>query len=192
MARVPRVSRAVVWSLFAMLVVVWSSTWVAIRLGLDDTPPLLGAGVRFTLAGVVLLAITAARRRPLRTDVLLAALLGLLPFGFAYGLIYTRPDMCAKEREKCLRVVRALAAANRMILDKPDEALEILKKRFDKMDQQVLAAAWQTVSKAHAKDLRVTVPGLDHSQKVSLEAKLLEPKNELKSFDGLYTDEFVK
>ena len=86
----------------------------------------------------------------------------LLPF--AYGLIYTRPDMCTKQREKCVRVVRALAAANRFILEKPDEALEILKKRFDKMDQQVLAAAWKTVAQAHAKDLRVTVPGLDHSQ----------------------------
>jgi NitT/TauT family transport system substrate-binding protein len=114
----------------------------------------------------------------------------LLPF--AYGLVYTRPDMCSKEREKCVRINRALAAANRLILEKPDEALAILKKRFDKMDQQVLAAAWQTVSKAHVKDLRVTVPGLDHSQKVSIEAKLLEAKNELKSFDGLYTDEFVR
>jgi drug/metabolite transporter (DMT)-like permease len=82
------VPRPVAWSLFATLVLVWSSTWVAIRLGLDDTPPLLGAGVRFALAGVVLLAITAARRRPLRTDPGLAALLGLLPFAFAYGLIY--------------------------------------------------------------------------------------------------------
>lgn len=114
----------------------------------------------------------------------------LLPF--AYGLIYARPDKCAKEREKCARIVRALAAANRMILETPDQALEFLKKRFDTMDQQVLAVAWRTVSKAHAKDLHVTVPGLDHSQKVSLEAKLLDAKNELKSFDGLYTDEFVR
>jgi len=114
----------------------------------------------------------------------------LLPF--AYGLIYTRSDMCTKAREKCARVVRALAAANRFILEKPDEALEILKKRFDKMDQQVLAAAWKTVSQAHARDLRVTVPGLTHSQQVSLEAKLLESKDELKSFDGLYTDEFIR
>jgi drug/metabolite transporter (DMT)-like permease len=82
------VPRSVVWSLFAMLVVVWSSTWVGIRLGLDDTPPLLGAGVRFALAGTVLLAVTAARRRPLGTDVALAVLLGLLPFAFSYGLIY--------------------------------------------------------------------------------------------------------
>ena len=114
----------------------------------------------------------------------------LIPF--AYGLVYTRPDMCAKQREKCVRMVRALAAANRLILEKPDEALEILKKRFDKMDQQVLAAAWQTVAQAHAKDLRVTLPGLEHSQQVSLEAKLLEPKDALKNFDGLYTDEFVR
>ena len=114
----------------------------------------------------------------------------LLPF--AYGLIYTRPDMCSKQREKCVRITRALAAANRFILEKPAEALEILKKRFDKMDQTVLVEAWKTVSQAHAKDLRVTVPGLDHSQKVSLEAKLLKPEDTLKSFDGLYTDEFVR
>jgi ABC-type nitrate/sulfonate/bicarbonate transport system substrate-binding protein len=114
----------------------------------------------------------------------------LLPF--AYGLIYTRPDMCTKQRDKCVRVSRALAAANKFILEKPAEALEILKKRFDKMDQEVLAAAWKTVSAAHAKDLRVTIAGLDHSQKVSIEAKLLKPEDELKSFDGLYTDEFVR
>ena len=56
----------------------------------------------------------------------------LLPF--AYGLLYTQPDTCAKNREKCVRIVRALAAANRFILEKPDEALELLRKRFDKMD----------------------------------------------------------
>jgi len=114
----------------------------------------------------------------------------LLPF--AYGLVYTRPDTCAKQREKCVRMARALAGANAFIHDKPAAALELLKKRFDKMDPAVLAAAWQIVAQAHAKDIRVTVPGLDHSQKVSLEAKLLEPKDALTSFDGLYTDEFLR
>ena len=114
----------------------------------------------------------------------------LLPF--AYGLVYTKPDTCAKQREKCVRITNALAAANKFIVEKPAEALELLKKRFDKMDQQVLAEAWKTVSQAHAKDLRITVPSLAHSQQVSLEAKLLEPKDELKSFDGLYTAEFIR
>jgi NitT/TauT family transport system substrate-binding protein len=114
----------------------------------------------------------------------------LLPFG--YGLVYTKPDTCTKAREKCLRLTRALAAANRFIHEKPDEALALLKKRYDKMDQAVLAAAWPTVADAHARDLRVTAAGLAHSQQVSLEAKLLEPKDALTSFDGLSTDEFVR
>jgi hypothetical protein len=45
---------------------------------------------------------------------------------------------------------------------------------------------------AHAKDFRITVPMLENSQKVSLQAKLLDPKDALKSFDGLYTDEYLK
>jgi NitT/TauT family transport system substrate-binding protein len=114
----------------------------------------------------------------------------LLPF--TYGLVYTRPDMCTKQRDKCARIARALAGANRFILERPAEALELLKKRFDKMDPALLAAAWETVSKAHAKDLRITLPGLQHSQQVSLEAKLLEPKDALTSFTGLYTDDFVQ
>ena len=81
-------SRVAIWSLYAMLVVIWSSTWVAIKLGLDDVPPELGAGVRFALAGAGLLVVTAARRRSLRTDVPLAVLIGLLPFATTYGLIY--------------------------------------------------------------------------------------------------------
>jgi NitT/TauT family transport system substrate-binding protein len=113
----------------------------------------------------------------------------LLPF--TYGLLYTKPDTCTQNREKCARIVRALAAANRFILEKPDEVLGLLRKRFDKMDPAVLVTAWQVVSKAHASDIKVPVVGLDNSQKVSLEAKLLDPKDTLKTFDGLYTDEFL-
>jgi ABC-type nitrate/sulfonate/bicarbonate transport system substrate-binding protein len=114
----------------------------------------------------------------------------LLPF--AYGLVYTRPDTCTKAREKCVRVARALAAANQFIRDKPDEALALLKKRFERMDATVLAAAWRIVGQAHARDLRITVPGLEHSQQVSLESKLLAPKDALATFDGLHTDEFLR
>jgi drug/metabolite transporter (DMT)-like permease len=82
------VSRAAVYSLYAVLVVIWSSTWVVIKIGLEDVPPLLGAGIRFVLAGVGLLAVAAAMGRSLRTDRRLVAVLALLPFAAAYGLIY--------------------------------------------------------------------------------------------------------
>jgi NitT/TauT family transport system substrate-binding protein len=114
----------------------------------------------------------------------------LLPFG--YGLIYTLPKTCADNKDKCARVVRALTAATRFIHDNPDQSLELLKKRFAKMDQAVLAEAWKTVAKSHGEDFHVTVPALIHSQEINLEAKLLQPTDTVKNFDGLYTDEFIK
>ena len=73
-------SRAVVWSLYAICVLVWSSTWVVIAVGLEDIAPFFGAGIRFLLAGVGVLVAAALVRRSLRTDVLLAATIGILPF----------------------------------------------------------------------------------------------------------------
>jgi drug/metabolite transporter (DMT)-like permease len=82
------VSRSLVFGLYASLVLIWSSTWVAIKFGLEDCPALLGAGIRFALAGAILLALAAAQRRPLGTDWLLTAILAVAPFAFAYGLVY--------------------------------------------------------------------------------------------------------
>jgi drug/metabolite transporter (DMT)-like permease len=82
------VSRSAVWCLYGLLVLIWSSTWVAIKIGLEDCPPLLGAGIRFAFAGLVLLALTGAGRRSLRTDFRLATVLGLFPFALTYGLVY--------------------------------------------------------------------------------------------------------
>ena len=81
-------TRGVVIGLYVGLVVIWSSTWVAIKIGLEDCPPLLGAGIRFAAAGAVLLAFASVQGRSLRTDVRLAAILAAMPFALAYGLVY--------------------------------------------------------------------------------------------------------
>jgi drug/metabolite transporter (DMT)-like permease len=78
----------VVWTLYAACVLVWSSTWVVIAVGLEDIEPFFGAGIRFALAGVGLLAGGALMGRSLKTDFGLSALVGLLPFATTYGLIY--------------------------------------------------------------------------------------------------------
>jgi drug/metabolite transporter (DMT)-like permease len=80
--------RTVVWALYGALVLIWSSTWVAIKIGLEDMPPLLSAGIRFAIAGAGLLALARALGRPLKTDVRLATVMALFPFAAAYGLIY--------------------------------------------------------------------------------------------------------
>jgi drug/metabolite transporter (DMT)-like permease len=85
---VPAVRRPVVLGLYAVLVLIWSSTWVAIRIGVHDVPPLYGAGLRFSIAGIGLLAVCAALGRRLRSDWRLVAILAVLPFASTYGLIY--------------------------------------------------------------------------------------------------------
>src|SRR3954447_838051 len=81
-------SRPVAWSLYALLVVIWSSTWVAIKIRLEDTPPMLGAGMRFAAAGIGLLVLAAVRGRSLSTDRVLATILAVLPFFGTYALVY--------------------------------------------------------------------------------------------------------
>jgi drug/metabolite transporter (DMT)-like permease len=44
--------------------VVWGSTYLAIRVMVEDIPPLLGAGVRFVIAGAILYAWLVWRRPP--------------------------------------------------------------------------------------------------------------------------------
>jgi NitT/TauT family transport system substrate-binding protein len=115
----------------------------------------------------------------------------LLPF--AYALVYTRPDFCTEKRDLCARVARAYLGAAKMIQEKPGEVLEtILRKRFSKMDPALLEAAWKVAQTAHAKDIRVTQKQLENSQKVSLDSKLLDPKDALTKYDDLFTDEFLK
>ena len=70
---------------------IWGSTWLFIKLGLQDLPPLTFAGVRFLLASLVLLTLILARgvRWPrLRRDWLVIAIVGVLQFSLNYGLVF--------------------------------------------------------------------------------------------------------
>jgi len=70
-----------VWAALGAVYVIWGSTYLAIRVMVEDVPPLLGASVRFLVAGLVMLAFLAARGRRIRVApraLAGAALVGLL------------------------------------------------------------------------------------------------------------------
>lgn len=75
---------------FAIIYLVWGSTFLAIRIGVHEVPPFLLASMRFLLAGGVLLAWTIARREPLPTprQWLSAVQLAVLIFVIDYGLLF--------------------------------------------------------------------------------------------------------
>jgi drug/metabolite transporter (DMT)-like permease len=76
---------------FATLCVVWSSTWLAIKIGLRDLPPISYAGIRFVIAIVALLGVSIGRARLLprsRAEYIILAFTGVLMFSVNYGLLF--------------------------------------------------------------------------------------------------------
>src|SRR5436305_12464325 len=71
--------------------VVWSSTWLAIKIGLRDLPPISFVGLRFVVAIAVLIAVSIGRvrllpRRP--SDYFVLAVTGVLMFALNYTLLF--------------------------------------------------------------------------------------------------------
>ena len=70
---------------------IWGSTWLFIKLGLEDLPPFTFAGIRFVIAVTILSALIAIRRLRLprtRRDWLLLMVSGVLAFCVNYGLLF--------------------------------------------------------------------------------------------------------
>ncbi|MFQ6012692.1 MAG: DMT family transporter [Thermoplasmata archaeon] len=79
------------YGIYALLSVVWGSTWLAIKVGLEGAPPLLAASLRFFLAAGILLAVTALIRAPWprgRVEWSVVVFVGVVLFVFDYALIY--------------------------------------------------------------------------------------------------------
>jgi drug/metabolite transporter (DMT)-like permease len=75
---------------FAIIYFVWGSTYLAIRIGVHDVPPLLFAAMRFLVAGLVLYGWMIAQGEPSPTprQWVSASILALLIFVFDYGLLF--------------------------------------------------------------------------------------------------------
>ncbi len=76
---------------FVACALIWGSTFLAIRLGNEATPPVWAATIRLALASVLLFGISAAFRMPLPRGAALrgAALWGFFNLGVNFALLYS-------------------------------------------------------------------------------------------------------
>lgn len=84
-------TRLAVIAAFVALCLIWSSTWLAIKLGLRDLPPISFVAIRFIIAVAVLLAISIGRVPLLprdRGDFKILAWTGVLMFAINYALLF--------------------------------------------------------------------------------------------------------
>ena len=75
---------------FAIIYFVWGSTFLAIRVGVREVPPLILAAMRFLVAGLVLYGWMIARgeRSPNARQWMAASLISILIFVLDYGLLF--------------------------------------------------------------------------------------------------------
>jgi len=73
------------------LCIVWSSTWLAIKIGLRDLPPISFVGLRFVVGIAVLVAVSINQVRLLPrkgSDYFILAVTGILMFALNYTLLF--------------------------------------------------------------------------------------------------------
>jgi len=75
---------------FAIIYFVWGTTYLAIRVGVQEVPPFLLAAMRFLISGVVLYVWMIAQGEPSPTarQWMSASLIAVLIFVFDYGLVF--------------------------------------------------------------------------------------------------------
>src|ERR1700735_1955706 len=81
MSQVQRPSRFAVILAFGLVYLFWGSTYLAIDIAVQTIPPALMCGLRFSIAGVVMLAVCAASGRRIlysARQIALSAVVGLL------------------------------------------------------------------------------------------------------------------
>ncbi len=77
----------VVW---LILCLVWGTTWIFIKIGLDDLPPVWFAAARFLVAILLLIPVIAVNRYriPKKREWLVVGATGVLQFSFNYALLF--------------------------------------------------------------------------------------------------------
>lgn len=108
------------------------------------------------------------------------------------GVVVTRPQFCVEHRSICIKMGHGLVAGARFIHEKPDEARALMKKHFEKIDAGVIDRAFKVVQIGTPVPPVMVAAVLKNSERLNVEAGLMAPSDQLASYDGLFTDEFVR
>lgn len=115
---------------FALISMIWGSTWLVIKIGLESVPPLFAVAIRFTLATVILCIILKLKgeRMPMhRNAVILYFTLAFMSYGFPFALVYWGEQFIPSGLASILFAVYPFVVAIGSHIALPDEKLNLLK-----------------------------------------------------------------
>lgn len=117
----------IVW---CILCLVWGSTWIFIKIGLDDLPPISFAAARFLVSVLILIPIILSQKLEFPKNLKvwkIIAISGILQFFFNYGLLFWGEQFISSG---LAAVLQAIIPAFGLILARfylPDEKITLKK-----------------------------------------------------------------
>ena len=98
--------------------------------------------------------------------------------------MFSSPSRLERRKSACVKLGKAVEAIDAM-LDRPAEVLPLIKKRFEALDEKLLAAGLAEIRKGTPRPPVVTRADLENAELYNIGAGLLKPEEKLKSYDGL-------
>jgi ABC-type nitrate/sulfonate/bicarbonate transport system substrate-binding protein len=110
----------------------------------------------------------------------------------AAGLLLTRPQLCTEHRSICEKMTHSMLLAVKFLLAKKEDSIAILQKRFPKTDPAVVRASYEAVSRMTNDPPAITTQALKNGDLMNEQAGFMKMEDALPSYDGLFTNEFLK
>lgn len=109
----------------------------------------------------------------------------------AAALMVARPQLCVDRRTLCEKVGHSIFEAANFVHAHRDAAIAALKKRFGTLDDAVLAASADAVIKMTGTPPATSAAGLANGDRMNIDAGFLKPEDQLKSYDDLFTNDYL-
>ncbi len=110
----------------------------------------------------------------------------------AAGLLLTRPQLCNDHRSVCEKMTHSMLVATKFLLQRKEDSIAILQKRFPKTDEAVVRVAYEAVARMTNDPPTITTIALKNGDNMNAAAGFLKPEDALSSYDGLFTNAFIK
>ena len=111
---------------------------------------------------------------------------------FAYNVLLTRPETCEKRKSICVKIGQVFKEAVAYLHAHPAETVDILQQRFATIDKPLVQAAFEQVRKSTPKAPLLTSKALENADDFNVEAGFMKKDEKLKSYDGLFTNQYVQ
>ena len=110
----------------------------------------------------------------------------------AANVIFVRKQTCTERKSLCVKMGEAMVKASDYIHHNADGTKKILAKRLNIQDAAVLDDTYRVVSLATPQKPTLDAKGLGAAEELNIQAGFMPASEKLKSYDDVFTNEYVK